>query len=78
MLDLSRTQSSISEDDNQKGLKSFYSNLKYKDDNLIDYEKKSKDNSLMGYKNFIRIKESSPVLTLKKRHENSCKCIFFK
>ena len=40
MLDLSRTQSSISEDDNQKGLKSFYSNLKYKDDNLIDYEKK--------------------------------------
>ena len=76
MLDLSRTQSSISEDDNQKGLKSFYSNLKYKDDNLIDYEKKSKDNSLMGYKNFIRIKESSPVLTLKKRHENSAKYIF--
>ena len=76
MLDLSRTQSSISEDDNQKGLKSFYSNLKNKDDNLIDYEKKSKDNSLIGYKNFIRIKESNPVLTLKKRHENSAKYIF--
>ena len=30
----------------------------------------------MGYKNFIRIKESSPVLTLKKRHENSAKYIF--
>ena len=71
MLDLSKTQSSISEDDNQKGLKSFYSNLKNKDDNLIDYEKKSEDNSLMGYKNFIRIKESNPVLTLKKEHENS-------
>ena len=76
MLDLSKTESSISEDDNQKGLKSFYSNLKNKDDNLIDYEKKSKDNSLIGYKNFIRIKESNPVLTLKKRHENSAKYIF--
>lgn len=52
--------------------------LEYEENSLFEYEENSifEDDNFNGFKNFFNKKESKPILTLKREHENSIKYIF--
>ena len=52
--------------------------FEYEENNILEYEKNNifEDDNFKGFKNFINKKESKPILTLKREHENSIKYVF--